>query len=164
MGMLWNSLMKKPILVIGIIMFSLFLFQVARKEKWGIFYNEKLISTSCKGVLVALEKRVGANWKVFCEGNNLAVEIEETTIPKNATNLRALMYRQLANHMAHVARNSPVDILEKVLFVRFRISHPGMTINAVTEGKFIVKLATLETPEHIMAHLQSTVQVKESTK
>lgn len=162
--MLWNSLMKKPILMIGIIMFSLFLYQVAQKKKWGIFYNEKLVSTSCRGVLVPLEKRVPANWKVFCEGNNLAVEIKETTIPKNATNLRALMYRQLANHMAHVARNSPVDILEKVFFVRFNITHPLMRIDAVTEGKFIVKLATLETPEHIMAHLQSTVQVKEVVK
>lgn len=162
--MLWNSLMKKPILMIGIIMFSLFLFQVARKEQWGIFYNEKLISTSCRAVLVGLEKRIPANWKVFCEGNNLAVEIEETTIPKNATNLRPLMYRQLANHMAHVARNSTTDILEKVDFVRFRVDHPGMTINAVTEGKFIIKLATLESPEHIMAHLQSTVQVKETVK
>jgi hypothetical protein len=112
--MLWNSLMKKPILVMGIIMFSLFLIQVARKEKWGIFFNEKLIPTSCKGVLVGLEKRIPANWKTYCEGNNLAVEIEEIAIPEKANNLQSLMYRQLANHMAHVARISAVDILGKI--------------------------------------------------
>ena len=159
--MLWNSLMKKPILMIGIIMFSLFLYQLASKEKWGIFANNKLIPTSCKGVLVGLEKRIPQNWKVFCEGNNLAVEIKEIAIPENADNLKSLMYRQLANHMSHVARISAVD---KVLFVRFHVVHPKITIDAVTEGKYIVKLATLENAEHIMTHLKTTVQVKETVE
>lgn len=156
--------MQKPVLAIGLIMFGLFIYQVARDQKWGIFHNEKLIATSCKAVIVRLEKKVPANWKVFCEGNNLAVDIEEIAIPPEATNLKTLMYRQLANHMTFVARNSHADILEKVYFVRFKLEHPKMVINAVTEGKFIVKLATLETPEHIMAHLKTTVQVKEDVK
>ncbi len=157
-------LMEKPILAIGLIMFGLFLYQVGTDQKWSIFTNDKLIPTSCKGVLVKLEKNVPENWKVFCEGNNLAVEINEITIPPKATNLRTLMYRQLANHMSFIARNSYTDILEKVFFVRFRLTHPKMIINAVTEGKFIVKLKTLDLPEHIMAHLKSTVQVKEEVK
>ena len=156
--------MKKPILTMGIIMFSLFLFQVAKKEKWGIFHNDKLVSTACRGVLIRLEKKVPENWKVFCEGNNLAVEINEIAIAEKATNIKLLMYRQLANHMAYVARLATIDILEKVMFVRFRLTHPDLTINAVTEGKFIVKLATLENPEHIMTHLKSTVQVQETVK
>lgn len=162
--MLWNSLLKKPILFLGILMFSMFLYQVSQREKWGIFHNEKFLTSSCRGVLVPLEKRVPANWKIFCEGNNLAVEIQELAIPKQANNLKPLMYRQLANHMSHVARMSPQDILEKVNFVRFKMVHPNIEINAVTEGKFIVKLATLENVEHIMSHLQSTVQVKEVIK
>ena len=162
--MFWNSLMKKPILTMGIIMFTLFLFQVAKKEKWGIFHNDKLVSTACRGVLIRLEKKVPENWKVFCEGNNLAVEINEIAIAEKATNIKLLMYRQLANHMAYVARLATIDILEKVMFVRFRLTHPDLTINAVTEGKFIVKLATLENPEHIMTHLKSTVQVQETVK
>lgn len=162
--MLWNSLLKNPVLAVGILMFGLFLAQVARKEKWGLFHNDKLISTSCKAVLVKLEKKIPENWKVFCEGNNLAVEVNELALPKKATNLKVLMYRQLANHMSYTARISTADILEKVYLVRFKVSHPKMEINAVTEGKFIVKLVTLENPEHIMTHLQSTVQVKETIK
>lgn len=156
--------MKNPVLAIGIILFGLFIMQVARKEQWGFFYNEKLATTSCTGALIKIAKKVPDNWKVFCEGNNLAVEIRELAIPDKATNLRSLMYRQLANHMSFVARVSVPDILEKVLFVRFRITHPEMVINAVTEGKYIVKLATLETSEHIMTHLKATVQVKETPK
>lgn len=156
--------MQKPVLAIGILMMALFLFQVSREKKWGLFHNDKLMATSCKAIIVRLEKNVPANWKVFCEGNNLAVEIDELAVPAGAANIRSLMYRQLANHMSFVARNSHTDILEKVFLVRFRLTHPKMVINAVTEGKFIVKLATLETPEHIMTHLQSTVQVKEDIK
>ena len=156
--------MKKPVLAIGLIMFGLFLYQVARDQKWGLFHNDKLLATSCKAVLIKLEKNIPANWNAFCEGNNLAVEIKEVAIPESANNLKSLMYRQLANHMSYVARSSHTDILEKVFFVRFKLMHPKMDINAVTEGKFLVKLATLETPEHIMTHLKSTVQVKEDIK
>ena len=141
-------LMGKPVLAIGLI----------------IFHNDKLISTSCNAVKIKIEKQIPANWKAFCEGNNLAVEINEVAIPEKASNLKVLMYRQLANHMSYVARISHTDILEKVFFVRFKLVHPKMIINAVTEGKFIVKLATLESPEHIMTHLKSTVQVKEDIK
>ena len=162
--MLWNSLMKNPVLAAGIIMFGLFLVQVARKEQWGIFYNEKLTSTSCKGASIRLVKKIPGNWNLFCEGNNMAVEIKEIAIPEKAPNLRSLMYRQLANHMSFIARSAETDILEKVLFVRFKLVHPQMEINAVTEGQYIVKLKTLESPEHIMAHLKSTVQVKETSK
>ena len=145
-------------------MMGLFLYQVASDQKWSIFHNDKLIATSCKAVVVKLDKQIPANWKIYCEGNNLAVEINELAVPPNATNLRTLMFRQLANHMSFVARSSHADILEKVMFVRFKVIHPKLVINAVTEGKYIVKLATLETPEHIMTHLQSTVQVKEDPK
>lgn len=162
--MFWNSLMKNPVLTTGIILFGMFLYQVASKEKWGIFANRKLESTSCKAVVIQAEKRVPANWNLFCEGNNLAVEINEIAVPPKATHLESLMYRQLANHMSFIARVSHPDMLEKVDFIRFKLMHEKMDINAVTEGKFIVKLATLETPEHIMTHLKSTVQVKQTLK
>ena len=157
-------LMQKPVLAIGLIMFGLFLMQVARDKKWGLFHNDKFSTTSCTGVNVRLAKKIPANWKLSCEGNNLAVEIDEVAIPPSAANIMSLMYRQLANHMSFVARMSHADILEKVFFVRFRLTHPKMVINAVTEGKFIVKLTTLESSDHIMAHLKSTVQVKEEMK
>lgn len=156
--------MKNPVLAIGIILMGLFIYQVANKEKWGVFTNQKLMSTSCRAVLIKIEKKVPDNWKVFCEGNNLAVEINELAVAPEATKLKSMMYRQLANHMSYVARISYIDILEKVDFVRFKLMHSKMEINAVTEGKYIVKLSTLELPEHIMTHLKSTVQVKETIK
>ncbi len=162
--MLWNSLIKNPIFAIGLIMFGLFLYQVYNKKNLLLNYNDKLISTSCKAVLIRLDKKIPANWKTFCEGNNLAIEINEVAIPEDATNLRALMYRQLANHMSFTAKIATQDILEKVFFIRFKLVHKKLEINAVTEGKFLVKLKTLESVDHILGHLKSTVQVKETIK
>jgi hypothetical protein len=159
-----RQLMEKPVLAIGILLFGIFLLQVSQDKKWGLFHNPKLNSTSCNAVLIKLEKKIPANWKAFCEGNNLAVEIKEIGVPENASNLQTLIYRQLANHMSYVARSSHSDILEKVHFVRFKLTHPKIEVNAVTAGMHIVKLSTLESPEHIMAHLKSTVQVKEDLK
>lgn len=157
-------LMQKPILAIGIIMFSLFLYQVANDKQFNLFNNDRFTSNSCKALLVKLEKDIPGNWKAFCEGNNLAVEINEVDIPKDEKNIKSLMYRELANHMSFVARTSYSDFLEKIFFVRFKLMHPKMEINAVTEGKFLIKLKTLENPQHIMSHLKSTVQVKEELK
>lgn len=157
-------LMQKPILAIGIIMFGLFLYQVTNDKKINLFQSSRFNSTSCRALLVKLEKDIPGNWKAFCEGDNLAVEIKENAIPEDAKNLRTLMYRELANHMSFVARTSYSDYLEKIFFVRFKLMHPKMEINAVTEGKFLIKLKTLENPQHIMSHLKSTVQVKEELK
>jgi len=156
--------MKKPVLAIGLLLFSLFIMQVSREKKWGLFHNNKLIPTSCKAVLIPLLKKTPANWNVFCEEVNLAVEVVEVSLPATSPQLKNLMYRQLANHMSFVAKKSPPDILEKVYLVRFRLSHPKMVINAVTEGKYLSKLATIDDPTHIMDHLKSTVQVKEELK
>jgi len=160
--MILKTLMKNPVLVMGLLLFGLFIHQVAQKEEWGIFANKKLIPTSCSAALVRIEKKIPSNWKVECEGNNLAVFIKESV--EKDQNLQMIMYRQLANHMTYIAKVSTSDILEKVEFVRFQLIHEKLTINAVTEGKYIVKLATLEEPDLIRSHLHSTVQVQEVRK
>lgn len=161
--MILKSLMQKPVLMIGIILFGLFIHQVSKKEKWGIFHNDKLISYPCRAALVKIDKHIPGNWKTECEGNNLAVIIQEDT-PADDQNIQLIMYRQLANHMTYLAKVSQADLLEKVMFVRFQLKHKLMTVNAVTEGQYIVKLATLEDPELIRSHFKSTVQVQEVRK
>jgi hypothetical protein len=162
--MLWNSLLKNPILAIGILLFAIFIMQLGSQGKLKSLRNEKLIPTSCKAAIVKIQRTTPGNWNVFCESNNMAVEIEENMIPPDAQNIKSLMYRQLANHMSYLARASEPDILEKVHLIRLKMVHSQMEINAVTEGKFIVKLVNLESPDHIMAHLKSTVQVQETVR
>lgn len=125
--------------------------------------------SSCKAVRVKLDRRIPANWSSFCEGkdfNNLAVHINYPA-PKNdldagKDDIRKLVYRELANDLILIAKNSPSDNLERTNIVRVRFIHPKIQVDAVTEGKYIVKLQTLTNKELIAQHLKVTVQVKES--
>ncbi len=113
--------------------------------------------------MIKLQKSTPGNWSIDCEGNNLAITID-STINTTSKALRASLYRNLANHMVAIAKNSPQETLERVFIVRLRINHPQLRIDAVTEGKDISKLATLSTPQFVADHLKSTVQVKETPK
>ncbi|ATH08777.1 hypothetical protein BIY24_12710 [Halobacteriovorax marinus] len=159
-------LTKYPILMVGLLLMALFLFQLRDK---GIFQSRKesMTASSCKAVRVMLDKRIPSNWNSKCEGNNLALSINmmiEQSKYKSFENLRAIMYRELANDLILTAKNSPSDSLERTDIVRVRLNHDKLEINAITEGRFIVKLATIKSSQLIKEHLKATVQVKESKK
>ncbi len=151
-------------LAIGIIMFGLVSYQAMQQNKWSIFSNAKLNPTSCSAAIIKLNKAIPGNWKAYCEKNNLAIEINDETEIKSDAQLRPALYRQLANHMIFTVNNSPVDILEKVDIVRYKIMHDKLEINAVTTGNYIVKLKTIKDNKYILEHLKSTVKVKETVK
>jgi len=171
-------------LVIGVLMMLIFVFQAGKKFNWWESRRQKLMPSSCKAVLVKLDRRIPQNWSTYCEGssyNNLAVEInyalekEENIKNKDSKvtplskeesikKTRALLYREMANDLISVAKNSPEDNLEKTDIIRFKLTHPQMVINAITEGKYIVKLKTLTDKRLIAEHLKVTVQVQEVLK
>lgn len=164
-----KSLMKNPILAIGILFAIIFLFQAGEKYSWWPSRRQKLMPSSCKAVLVKLERRIPANWKSLCEGksfNNLAViinyPVEKESKELEEKELNRLIYRELANDMISIAKNSPSDNLERTDIVRIRFNHPQKTVNAITEGKFLVKLQTMTDKNLIAQHFQTTVQVQEA--
>jgi len=132
--------------------------------------------SSCKAVLVKLSRRIPANWSAHCEGttyNNLAIDINYPVekISDNATKaevksndpkaIRTLLYREMANDLISVAKISPEDNLERTDIIRVKMIHPKLIINAITEGKYLVKLRTLTDKKLIAEHLKVTVQVQE---
>lgn len=162
--MISKTLFKNPVLIIGILMMFIFLYNLNKKH--GIFSkrNELLMARSCTALLVKLEKRIAANWKAQCEKNSLAVtinfELDEKKIAQNSS-LKEVLYRELANSLILVAKNSPSDNLERTDYVRVRLQHPSLTINALTPGKHLVKFQTLTSPKMIAEHLKTTVSVQE---
>ena len=165
--MLSKVLKGNPILMVGILFMTIFLFQLADK---GIFKarRDRLLPTSCRAALVKLNRRIPEHWKTLCEGNNMAVIIPmslgKMKDVKDLKLVKAAMYRELANDLVVVAKNSPSDNLERVDIVRLKLSSPRLVISAVTEGKFIVKLATITNKRLLGQHLERTVQVKEFIK
>jgi len=149
---------------------TIFLFQLNQKGYFGE-RREKLMATSCRASLVKLDRRIPSSWATKCEGNNMAVEIPLTfEIDKKLSKkeadlkLRAFMYRELANNLVVVAKNSPSDNLERTDFVRLRMTHKKLEINALTEGRYLVKLATIKNKRLLGEHLKTTVNVKETFK
>lgn len=157
-------LMKNPILGVGILMMSIFLMGLYKDGK--IFKRENLIPTSCKAVTVKLERRIPANWSIGCEGNNLWVEVNYLLLEKKIKLevLRSVFYCEMANYFSLVAKNSPSDNLERTDFVRLKLVHLLLTINALTEGCYLIKMATLTDQRLIAEHLKVTVQVQEVAK
>lgn len=157
--------MKKPMLIIGILMMTAFLMDLNnRSDGNSLFFRKKFVPHSCNAVLVMLEKRIPASWNATCEENNLAVEMIYSGPKTDDPKVKQITYRRLANDLAFIAKNSPEETLSRVFIVRIKSLQPGLEINAVTEGKFISKLATLNAPSHISEHLKNTVQIKETIK
>ena len=164
-----KSLMKNPILAIGILFMVIFLFQLGEKNSWLESRKRKLMPSSCKAVTVKLDRRIPASWKTICEGkdfNNLFVnmnleEDNKKDKDQDQKSLKRTLYRTLANNMILTAKNSPADNLERTNMIRFKLNHPKLVIDALTEGRFLVKLQTLTSAELIAEHLKVTVQVKE---
>jgi hypothetical protein len=168
--MILKTLIKNPALMIGILLMGIFVMDLHRRGILGT-PREKLTPSSCKAVRVMLDRRIPASWKSDCEGqtfNNLSVDItfvapsDEALAKLEGNALRALLYRELANDLAVIARNSPSDNLERTDYIRVKLIHPKLEINALTEGRHIVKLATLTDPKLIAEHLKVTVKVQEN--
>jgi len=169
-----KSLMNKPVFAVGLLMTIILFFQAGEKYNWWASRRQKLMPSSCKAVLVKLEKRIPANWKAFCEGdtyNNLAIVIN-FALPKNKEKekekelsketLRTLFYRQMANDLITIAKIAPGDNLERTDIIRVRLNHEKFRVDAITEGKYLVKFQTLTDKRLIAEHLKVTVQVKET--
>lgn len=167
--MLFSKLTQKPMLAIGILFMVIFLSTTGGKilKRFMPSYGDRLNPTSCRALLVKLNRRVPANWVAACNKNNLNVEvlykfpkIEKETLE----NVRAISYRELANAYVFIAKNSPSDNLERTDIVSVRFDSEYLKINSISEGKFVVKLATLTRKELIQQHFHSTVQVQEVKK
>ena len=161
-----KMVMKNPVLMIGILFMVIFLFTLRDK---GFFSSrqDKLRATSCTGVTVMLAKRIPKNWKLSCDRNNLFVDIEKDFHPgtfKTVRDFRAALYRDMANDLMFVSKNSPGDSLSRVLVVRMQLTSRKLIINAVTEGKYLSSMSTLSSKDGIAEHLKSTVHVKETLK
>lgn len=172
MGFTW--MMKNPVLMIGVILMGLFITSQVREG--GIGYRESLTPTSCKAVLVKLDRRIPESWQTKCTRNNLHVTMKKTIQPQLEdlgenpdielvkTRYRQLLFRELANDLILLAKNSPESNLERTEIVTIKLLHPQLEIGAMTEGRFVAKFATLTDIKLIMEHLQQTVQVQEIFK
>lgn len=161
--MLWNSLMKKPALIMGIIMMTLFILDYRSKKEGNksIFFRDAFTSWACKPVVQMLKKSSPNNWKYNCKEENLKIIIEVNYKVSKAKELQ-LLYRELANNLMYISKNSPEENLERVLVIHTQLIATHYRVDAVTEGKDLAKMKFLKDDRFIKQHLQATVKVKET--
>lgn len=160
--MLWNSLMKKPILMMGIIMMGLFIYDY-RSNRIGnksVFYRDAFTTWACKPVVAKLEKLTPSNWTYVCNKDNLKIMLNLSKDVQKI-NERAVIYREMANSLIYISKNSPEDNLERVPIIYLSITGTHYRVNAISSGKDILKLKNMQTTNFIQQHLQSVVKVKE---
>ncbi|TDJ06880.1 MAG: hypothetical protein E2O68_04455 [Deltaproteobacteria bacterium] len=160
-----QKLLKYPLAIMAIL-FSYLLFIYFDKN--GIFSRRRqlLEGTPCIAALVKLELKIPENWSANCDKNHLLVEVEEK-IPPTITDpakIKILLYREMANHLSFIAKNSPVANLENISSVLVKLNSENLNIEALTTGDSLVNLTTLNSPEIIREHLKNTVKVKETPK
>lgn len=166
--MIAKSLMKHPVLMMGILLLSIFLFDL-RDRNFFKQRVESLTPTSCKAVKVRLDRYLHKSWDITCNENNLVIEVpvDEKVISHklaDPTLLKQKMYKALANSYISISRYSPPDSLERTMMVSVRLIHPNMTINSVSEGRHVYNMKALKNLSNLAKHFSQTVQVQEVTK
>lgn len=161
--MIAKIIMKNPILMIGILTMTIFLFNLKDKN---IFdgRTKKLQAVSCVSALVMLNKRIPDSWSTKCKKENLLVSIDlSDKFPQKPNNhkLKQFIYRELANNLVFIAKNCLNESLERVPFVTVKQNNRYLSVIALTKGKNIAKFATLKSQKFIGEQLQRTVTVKE---
>ena len=146
-----SKLLKNPILIIGILFFVIFIYDL-RSRKGYFFDREELKANSCRSSLVKLNKRIPKTWEASCEKDNIFIEIKSEANNKKIEekNLKSFLYRELANSLIFIAENAFLDSLEKVMIVRIKLISNDLVLNAITEGKYLVKFKTIKEKKFIL--------------
>ncbi|MBI2522251.1 MAG: hypothetical protein HYV97_17660 [Bdellovibrio sp.] len=170
---LW--MMNRPILMVGVLFMAIFLYNINLKKE---FKDRQTIleAHSCPAALIQLNRHIPQSWKTQCDKNDMTVIItldekvlekilKQNHDPKKLNELiHAVHYRELANSLSHIAKNSPNYTLERIGNIKVLLETSKLKIGAYTHGQYLFKLPSLTDPTMIAEHLKATVQIKELSK
>jgi hypothetical protein len=172
--------MKFPVLIMGLVMFGIFVSQDTTKIWWNKT-KMRYIPSTCKSVQERVLKKAPSSWKLECSSTSfLVVTIQFNKEVKKENMLRVAMYRQIANLYKEFARyaNIPleyteegkkkvyneIETLERLEKIQLNLEHPSLKITTQSDGQAVAKFLTLKRPEDIANHLKLTVKVGEKRR
>ena len=177
--MFGKKLMKYPVLIMGMIMFGVFLTQDTTAVWWNKVKGRYIPST-CKVLSERIMEKAPPEWEFECLSTDfLLVRVFFDKEPKKKNMLRLTMYRQLANIYKEIATlaNIPIEYveddkkkvyneietLERLEHIKVVLRHPKLMIVSQSDGQAVAKFLTLKRPEQIAEHLKLTVKVGEKS-
>lgn len=159
--MIWQKVMKYPVLVMGIIMFLIFLNQETTKVWWAKV-KRRYVPSTCDAVLSRVETKAPKEWKLECPGTQLLViQLEIDHPAKSSQQLRVMMYKEVANNLTKLASYANIETLEYLKNIRLILKHKDLTIISQTDGQAVAQFKTLKQKQDILNHLSLTVKVRE---
>ena len=172
-----RNTMKYPVLVMGLIMFGIFLSQDTTK-KWWNKQKARLIPSTCKAVIDRVQKKAPRGWEMECLNTKfLTLSINFNKEAKSKRLLRVAMYRELANIYTQFAQfaNVPlkyiedgkektyneIETLEHLNDIQIKLKHSTLEINSQSDGQAVARFLVIKRPAQIAEHLRLTVKVSE---
>lgn len=160
--MIWRKALKYPVLVIGIILFVLYLLDPKTSEYWSK-QSRRFIPSTCDALVDRTEPRADKEWNFNCPGTQLLiikipVELEgEEKFPE----IRKAMYKKLANSIVKLSQISNPETMEYLENIKIILEHPRLKILAKTDGNAVNKFLKITDKTKIAEHLKLTVKIKE---
>jgi hypothetical protein len=162
--MIWQQALKYPMLVIGIILFSLFIMD-ENTSKWWNSFSTRFIPSTCNAVKERIAPKAPNNWTIECPGTELLIlNVSQNKQSPSTAMLRKYLYRELANTYVNFAKFSNPETLSQLQNLKVNIDHPQMKIESISDGEAVVKFITMKDQNMIIRHLGATVKVKEIIK
>lgn len=161
--MILKRTLKYPVLIVGLVLFWLFITDPATKKYFSQFNNRA--PSTCRVVQDRVAPKMPSNWNLEClNTKELVVTIKSELMPKEPKLLRSLLYKQLANSLQEFARYTNLETLEFLKIVRVNLKHENLDINAKTDGEALVQLLAKKDQSAVANHLKLTVRTKEIKK
>ena len=175
-----KNTMKYPVLVMGLIMFGIFMSQNSTK-KWWSKQKSRLIPSTCNSVIDRVKRKAPSSWKMECLSTSfLTLNLSFTKDLKAKENLRIAMYKELANiyvqfanyaniQLSYIENNktktyNEIETLEHLRDIQIRLKHTNLEINSQSDGQAVAKFIKLKRSSQIAEHLRLTVKVVEIKK
>lgn len=161
--MIWSKAMKYPVLMMGILMFSLYVSD-AKTQSWWEKAKRRFVPSTCDSLLTRLEDKTPKEWKISCPTVDLLVLDYEYITEEPREVVRIKMYKNIANILVQFANLANPETLEDLRAFRLKINASKIAITAQTDGEAMLAYRKLKIREKIAEHLKLTVKVKEEIK
>ncbi len=161
--MILSKTLKYPVLIMGIIMFSLFLAD-GKTKIWWEKTKRRFVPSTCDSLESRLKDKVPNNWEISCPTADLLnLEID---YPGNESLeiIRVKMYKSIANTLVQFSNMANPETLEYLKDFRLKMESDKVTIYSQTDGEAMLAFRKLKHKEKIAEHLKLTVKVKEEIK
>lgn len=159
--MIWKKALKYPVLMIGVILFGLFL----ADEKTAIWWekaNNRFIPSTCGSLVSRLDSKLPDHWKLECETKDrFLIEASFSKEFKDVNILRANMFKEIANMLYKVSYQANDETLQSLKKLVIFLNSKKITIIAATDGQAVVKIKSIKDTKKLLAHLKLTVKTKE---